>query len=367
MNIVFVTYLSNNKWAGPNNSVPKQILAQSKYDNVCWINLSNNYDNDQDVKNQVIYKNFSKTNKDIFSELPDPFNNPDFVIFEGVYFYKYIEVSRECTRKEIPYIIIPRSSLTEAGQKSKKMKKKLGNLLFFNKFIKNAASIQYLTKRELLDSGLNWNSDSFIIPNGIGKQLERRFVSNNHNDILKGAFIGRADIYQKGLDLMIEAISTNKGKFINEIFISLYCPSSKDKIKLEKMIEHNELGDMIKLNESVFEAEKFKVLEESDFFIQTSRFEGHSMGLIEALSFGVPCIVTEGTNIAEELEIKNAGWHAGNNKESIANALIDLIDNRENLEKKSKAAYNLSLEYSWDKIGKLSSLKYKEISRISEI
>ena len=32
MNILYISKLSGNMWAGPNNSVPAQIMAQTKFD-----------------------------------------------------------------------------------------------------------------------------------------------------------------------------------------------------------------------------------------------------------------------------------------------------------------------------------------------
>lgn len=40
MNILYFSHLNNLISEGPNYSVPAQILAQSKYDNVFWINLT---------------------------------------------------------------------------------------------------------------------------------------------------------------------------------------------------------------------------------------------------------------------------------------------------------------------------------------
>ena len=36
MNVLYISKLTGNLFAGPNNSVPAQIKAQSKIDNVFW-------------------------------------------------------------------------------------------------------------------------------------------------------------------------------------------------------------------------------------------------------------------------------------------------------------------------------------------
>ena len=49
---------------------------------------------------------------------------------------------------------------------------------------------------------------------------------------------------------------------------------------------------------AVFGKVKEKVLLDNDFFILTSRLEGHPMALIEALSYGLPCLVTQGSRLS---------------------------------------------------------------------
>ena len=120
MKLLFISYLFGNKSTGPNYSVPQQILAQSKHNNVFWYNINNLYtEQNIDVKCHTI-TDFPQLK---ISKLPKPFNQPDLVIFQGLYFFQYCKISSECRKKKIPYIIIPRSSLTYYAQKSKFIKR----------------------------------------------------------------------------------------------------------------------------------------------------------------------------------------------------------------------------------------------------
>lgn len=359
LNIVYVTRLSTNKWAGPNTSVPKQIEAQSKVDNVFWYN----------VNDSII----GKTAGDVvchctdeyptlkITDLPEPFNNPDLVIFEGLYFKPFLKVASNCRKNRIPYIIIPRSSLTYAGQKSKALKKIIGNTLFFNRFIKNAIGIQYLTEKEYRDSGDKWNLNNLIIPNGIDVKNITKNTFNTQK--LKGVFIGRLDIYQKGLDLFLEACGRIKEELVkNNCSFNIFGPEiNGSKNRLLELIKQNGLEDIVIVKDAVFDNEKVEKLLESDFFILTSRFEGHPMGLIEALSYGLPSLITSGTNMSEEIKKSDAGWIADVSVESIKIALKELLNDRSNLYDKSNNAVRLSYKYNWDEISKESHEKYLEL------
>lgn len=363
MNIVYVTRLSGRKWTGPNYSVPQQIKNQAKYDNVFWYNVTESIiDNNGPVKcNNIVEFPTLK-----LRDLPTPFNKPDLVVFESLYYYKFYKIGKECRYRNIPYIIIPRSSLTHFAQKSKYIKKKLANYILFNRFIKNAVGIQYLTKKEYEDSTDKWNKRNIIIPNGIEKKkVTRNQIEKNK---LTGVFIGRPDIYQKGIDLLLEACHILKKELLsNKVEIKIYAPKeskSKDREQMIAYIKEKSLEEIIDVKGGVFDKEKENVLINSDFFILTSRFEGHPMGLIEALSYGVPSLVTTGTNMAEEVKEFEAGWDCEIDIDSIVKALRTLIKDKNEIDKKGNNALSLSNEYRWDKLASISSDEYKKLIKV---
>jgi len=359
MRIVYVTHLTGKKWAGPSYSIPKQIEAQSKTDDVFWYNVNNLVKNLKagDIKCHCLDEYPWLT----LDHLPHPFNQPDLVIFEGIYYPLYIPIARSCIRRDVPYIIIPRCSLTKHAQRSKRIKKMLGNFLLFSKFIKNAAAIQYLTEREYLDSGEIWNEKYIIIPNGVDtpKIIKRTFDEN----CLKGVFIGRLDIYQKGLDLLLKACSNLKRELeMNRCTIEIYGPDiGNNRIRLQSIINEKNLNTVITVKDGIYDGEKEKVLLSSDFFILTSRFEGQPMGLLEALSYGLPCLVTEGTNMAKEIKDFDAGWITDINVEKITEAIKLLLREKHLFCQKGKNALKLSKKYNWDELAKISHEKYLKL------
>jgi glycosyltransferase involved in cell wall biosynthesis len=351
--------LSGTKSAGPNHSVPKQIKAQAKYDNVLWLNINNLPKEQWDVEvNFVNTTSFPKLSVD---QLPKPFNRPDVVVFESVYYLPYCKIAKELKKNSLPYIVIPRSSLTFAAQHSKALKKKLGNMLLFNKFVKNATAIQYLTNSEYIASGKRWNKNTIIIPNGVDIKTKTKIWSKKEG--LKGVYIGRMDIYQKGLDLLIEACSLLKDKMkAANCTITLHGPERNGaKAVLNELITKKGLDDLVCIKDGIYDADKEAVLLDSDFFIMTSRFEGHPMALIEALSYGLPCVVTTGTNMAEEIALADAGWTAGINLDSVVQALKDALKDKRKFAIKGVNAINLAKHYDWDQLAKISSEKYRAI------
>ncbi|AYY29661.1 glycosyltransferase [Bacillus cereus group sp. LD113LC] len=358
MNIVYISCLSGNKAAGFTYSVPAQIESQSRIDKVFWYNLNSTYKKN-DTKN-IKYGNTKDFSSKKISELPAPYNSPDLVVFQGVYFIDYYLISKDLVKRNIPYIIIPRGSLTRGAQKIKSLKKKISNKLIFNKFIKNARAIQYLNQAEYRDSGDWWNENHLIIPNGTYvKTIKNTFRERSP---LKGVFIGRLHVFHKGIDLLIEACSKLKNEIDGVIQIDIYGKDQNgSKNEITNLIVKHGLDNIIKVKDGIYDSEKEAVLLDSDFFVLTSRFEGHPMGLIEALSYGLPSLVTTGTNMAKEIESNNAGWIAETEIESIVIAIKRLIREKSEIEEKGNSAIELSRSYDWDALAKKSHSVYNKL------
>ena len=355
MNILYLSHLSGNLYAGPTYSVPKQIEYQSKIDNVFWYNAVKT-DIDK-WKSYKYYHDLSDYPNETIRDLPSPFNSPDIIVVELFYNMARSPLLRELINSEVPYVIIPRGELTRQAQSRKRLKKIMANKFIFNKYSRNASAIQYLTKQEYLDSGEKWNKNHIIIPNGIG--VRNNIAKKVRGNSTKCVSIGRFEPYQKGLDMLIEACSTIKDQ-LNQAncTIDIYGPDVENKRQfLEKELLRYGLGSLVKFHDGVYGKEKEEILRNSDVFLITSRFEGHPMALIEALSFGLPVVATEGSNMKNEIELYDAGWTADNNVRSISNALLKMSCEVD-YSKKSNSAIELSKNYFWSTITKLAHGEY---------
>ena len=359
MNILYLSHLGGAAYAGPTYSVPKQIEAQSKIDNVFWYNAVSK--SPEEWKKYEYYHDLNDYPGESIYKLPEPFNHPDLIVVELFYNMTKSRFLRELVRGKIPYVIIPRGELTRQAQKRKSLKKRIANLLICKKYAKRAAAIQYLTEQEYRDSGDSWNKKAIIIPNGITmpESVKTSFTENG----IKCVSIGRLEPYQKGLDLLIGACSQIKSELINaNCTIDIYGPDVDGKrSELEESVRSNGLEDIIYFHDAVYGADKEKVLLEHDVFVIPSRFEGHPMALIEAMSYGLPCIATTGSNIRKEIEQYNAGWTAQNSVDDVNKALLDMIKSASQISQKGFAAGILAQEFEWNTIAIKQCKCYEEI------
>ena len=358
MNILYISALEGGKYTGPIYSVPRQIKSQKKHDNVYWINLTkieNSKLFDPDFYHYMSWKTFE------FSKLPLPFNRPDIIVFEEFFKIECCLIARKAEKANIPYLIIPRCQMTENYLKNKQLKKIIASKLLFDHFAKKSVAVQFLTEQEKKDSSMFYSGKAVIAPNGILLQTENAKVKQNP---VIGTFIGRYSIWQKGLDLLLEAIKQEKS-ILEEcnIKFQFYGPDdrtgSSDKIKA--IIDEKGLAERVQVNPSVFDEKKKEVLLNSSFFVHTSRFEGMPMSVLEALSYGIPCLVTQGSNMREAIDDFDAGWGTDNTVEGIRKALIAVCNSLDMLETKGENAKKLAREYSWEAISKKTHETYKEL------
>ena len=349
MNILFLSNIKGIPSAGPTYSVPNRILAQQEYDNVFWYNTCAVLNDDWIGK--ANYHDLREYPSKRIADLPEPFNKPDIIVIEQFYNHGRDPYLNEVMNSGVPYIIVPRSELTRKGQARHRLKKIVANAFVFNKFAKRAAAIQYLTEQERIDSGDSWNKKAIIIPNGI--HMPDPF-ERPRSEYLRCVCIGRLEPYQKGLDLLIESCARIRLDLIrNKVKIDLYGSNKEGKAtSLEELIKVSGLESILSVHTGVYGEEKKRILMNSDVFIMTSRFEGHPMALIEALSYGLPALVTTGSNMRSEIENSGAGWGCDTKSESIANALQKMISKKSDFSSVSKRALDLATTYSWEKIAK---------------
>ncbi|MBQ7595441.1 MAG: glycosyltransferase, partial [Clostridia bacterium] len=241
-------------------------------------------------------------------------------------------------------------SLTEVSQQKSKLKKAAANILFFNAFIKRAKAIQCLSEAEKESTKVK--NQKFVSSNGVymPEKIKKDFLQNEG---MKFIYIGRLEYYYKGLDLLISAVrlcadflKENKCKFY------IYGTDKNGRFEhIKSLTEENGVTDLVELNHGIFGEEKENELLSSDCFIQTSRSEGMPLGILEAFSYGIPCLVTYGTRLGEAVKSNDLGWACDADEADIASTIRQAVNERYTLVSKSlKAVDYIQKNYEWDLI-----------------
>lgn len=354
MKILHIAKIKNDKTNGVNVVVPQHIFWQARGNEVAFINY-NGIIIDGLEEYQLEY-NKSDVLQPVVSRMGGA---PDLVIFHEVNNIDNIDVYKQVLKNRVPYIIIPHGELTRQALKKKWLKKRIAYFLWFNRFIKKSQAIQCLSKHEA--ENIKFKQNKFVGTNGIVDSQVKKVTFNT--DRINFVYIGRLDSLHKGIDLMLQAFAS-KRELLNSVNarLDIYGPDVGNRVAIIRdLIKEYDLGEFVCLHDPVLGEDKTKVLLDSDIFIQTSRFEGMPVGLLEAINMGLPAIYTDGTNL-REFDVYDFGYDAGSTARTIGNAIEAAICDRDNWGNKGANGIKMTLDnFEWGKVSSVNVEVYKKL------
>lgn len=283
----------------------------------------------------------------------------DYFHFHSVYMRMNVVAAEYCS---MPYIVTPHGGYALINRNRSfftKIKKAIYEIVSERNYLRNALMIQTLSdfeKRELLSIFPELENQTYTIPNGTPDVLYQAEISNSKT--LRIGFIGRVAVYHKGLDLFMNGMSEYVRHGGKRIQVKIVGPGNYEDIEqLEKLIQTNNLENYVKIIGPLFGKEKENFLmKETDLFIHTSRWEGLPLSVLEALSYGIPVLVTKETNMAGYVNQYDAGWVLENNSAECINATLEDILNEKGYRQKGINAKRLANQvFSWGEVTKTLS------------
>ena len=86
------------------------------------------------------------------------------------------------------------------------------------------------------------------------------------------------------------------------------------------------------------------------------------MGILEALGYGLPCLITTGTTMGDFVQKYNAGWVAETDSQSVFNCIVQAINDAQNLKEKAAGAKMLiESNFDWEKVSLSAIASYQKL------
>lgn len=365
MVVLHICYINNNKASGISNVVPEHFKNQKKYNKNIGLLNCNDLVIEQLKEEENVFNIKDLKKNDITISLTKPFNNPNLVVFHDVYIPVYIKIAKILIKKNIPYIIIPHGSLSLYAQKTKYLKKKIANIMLFNKFIYNSLSIQFLSEEEQRMSS-KFMHNSFVLGNGISSinQTKRDFNKDKINMI----YVGRYSIHNKGIDILLESCLKCKSFMLkNNIYLDMFGANTRsgDGFKyIDDYIREHNLEKVVRVFGPIYDEEKYFQLRSHDIFIQTSRSEGQPLGIMEAMMIGLPIIASEGTTFSKLIECNSCGYRFLDS-DHFQQLLVKMLHDKDSFQKMSVNSIEFAQKnFLWSDIAKKTlDIYYRLLNR----
>lgn len=270
--------------------------------------------NKRGIETDVLYtgnKTLESTLPHVFHYCEDfsdsDFNNYSLVIFHGIYYLDYIKIAKTLRKNKVKYLIKPHSSLMKASFRRHGIRK-IGYLMVFNSFFRKAEGVIYTNSDEEKNSFKYLNKKRLLEMNGIELSPKSLPEYKENNGVIKLFFLSRIDISHKGVDILLNGIEKIIEFLEKENCIIHFYGNGYPKAMgyFQKRLEEINSKNIV-FNGSIFGEEKEKMYASSDIFLLTSRYEGFPTVLSETLMYGIPAVITKGTN-GKFIADNDAGW-----------------------------------------------------------
>jgi len=296
--------------------------------------------------------------KELTITLSQNLDKIDIVILTGSYIPEHYYLSRLLLRKGIPYIVSIGAAFNPnlfCGLKG--IKKRIWNYFFERKVIEDACGVRIysdIQRNHLARLGFI-DVNCFIVKEGIDWELIPDDLKGISNSVSKEppvfGFLGRFDIYNKGLDILIKGFSLYKSRGGSGILEIVGIGSKSQYMQIYRLIKSLNLENSIRIYGPIYGLEKFRFLKNISLLCLPSRHEGIPRVIREALAVGCPVMVTDNTNLHDLVNEYQAGLVIDCNAQSVATGLevFTMLDTEKRREI-SKNAFYLAQKLNWHNI-----------------
>jgi glycosyltransferase involved in cell wall biosynthesis len=160
-------------------------------------------------------------------------------------------------------------------------------------------------------------------------------------------WVGRIDPVHKGLDALVGAIARLPPADRPLLRIRGY-DYKGGVTRLEQLIAERGVARWVHLEGPVVGAEKMRFMQQADGYVHPSRWECHSIALLESLALGVPCLVSNAIHIAPTLARSGAAVLAVPSERDLATALGRLHVERPWLTPRGRAL--IGDDFNWGRL-----------------
>ncbi len=212
----------------------------------------------------------------------------------------------------------------------------------------------------IVDIPNGYAMDAYLESSGENRVVTKIPTAKGKRQIL---FIGRLDLEQKGLDLLLEGFGRAE---MNETVLVIVGPAWKNGLdRVKNILERSCLSEeQVIFYGAAFGQEKADLLHAADFFVHTSRWEGFPMAVIEAMAYRKVCLVTPAADPLGVLAEGGNGIPLDPNPDSIARAFKEAANlPKKKLEMMGSGARNIvEARFSWEGVAKSMVEAYAAIN-----
>ena len=266
-----------------------------------------------------------------------------------------IIIHRYAKKYGIPYVLQTHGSVLPTFQKQRL--KKIFDLLFGYKILRDASKVIALTKTEVEQykkMGVNENKIE-LVPNGIDLtefenlpkrgEFRRKYLIKDEEKIV--LFVGRLH-KTKGIELLVKTFA-DLSKELNDIKLVLIGPDDGYQSILERITRDLKIDTKVVFTGFVTNNEKMAAFIDADVFV-TPSFSGFPVTFLEACACGTPIITTSNGDKLDWIHDK-VGYVVEYDKDRLQNAIFKVLSDEGSRKRFGEEGKRLVREeFGWDNV-----------------
>lgn len=272
-----------------------------------------------------------------------------------------------CAARRQPYVLAPHGMLSPSNFGQKGLKKRAAmRALGYRRVIQRAGVLHALNPLEA-EAIRAWGLARRVqvLPNGVlPEQFDElpapgrfRFFHREVGEDPFILFLGRLHP-QKGLDLLAEAFALAAARHPTLRWV-IAGPDKGDKTRLQAQLRQLGVADRAHLVGPLYGPDKLMALVDSAAFCLTSKEEGFSVAITEALACGRPAVITDSCNFPEVAEV-DAGRVTPRRAEAVAEAILEVIQRPDRLAMGARGRALVLERFTWPAIAGRSIQLYED-------
>jgi len=330
--------------------------SRFKYDNnPMWVNGIEIY-HFKNASNELAHRNLAAAPM-IALALNRNIRNFNVVHLHEYRSFQAIFVHHYAKKYGVPYILQARGSIPRF--KTKKELKKLFDIFFGYRLLKDASKLIFSTKMELKKCEEDFNIDKnkiVIVPNGIDlseysnlpekREFRRKYSMRDDEKMI--LYVGR--IHEiKGLDTLVKAFA-DLVKELDNVKLVIVGPDDGYTSTLKEIVTGLKIDDKVLFAGPIYEKDKLKAYVDADVFVLPSTYESFGNVALEACACGTPVIVTNRCGIADVV-VDKVGYVVEYDKDQLRETIIKVLSDEEMRRRFREDGRRLvGDEFGWDKV-----------------
>ena len=306
-----------------------------------------------------------KYSRPLSSWLSSNIHNFGLAHIHAVFNHSSVAAAHSCRQAGIPYIVRPLGTLDPWSMSQKSLRKRVFWQVSGKGMLHRAAAVHYTSEAEKHATeelfGLNHGK---VIALGVDSNDSHSATLAEHFPSLDGEpyVLVMSRLHpKKGLEVLLDAFLMLSSRLEPWRLVIAGDGPTDYVVKLKSKVASSSLCERVVFTGWLEGAQKAAVLGNASLLVLPSYQENFGLCVMEAMSNSVPVLVSPQVNLAAEISTAGAGWISEVEKEALATRLAEAVSNEAELERRGRAAKELSRKYSWEAAARGLTKLYEEI------